>query len=160
MDRTDRKIVALLQENARRSNKELAALCGIAPSTCSERVRRLEATGVLVGYRAIVNPDALGIGLRAFLAIRLTRQDEGAVERFRQKVMATPEVVGLAHVTGANDFLVSVVVVDSAHLRDLAVSGFSTIPQVAHIQTSLVFEQVNKAVLPDFLDRVGQRQPA
>ena len=67
-------LAAVLQDDARRSNKELAAATGIAPSTCSERVKRLEAEGVLLGSHAIVDPRALGIGLRAMVAIRLSRQ--------------------------------------------------------------------------------------
>ena len=156
MDRTDRQIVALLQENARRSNKELAAACGIAQSTCSERVRRLEEQGVLRAYRAEVDPEALGIGLRAVLAVRLGRHNAAAVERFRRHVMELSEVVSFTHVTGANDFLVSVVVRDAVHLRDLAVTGFTTLPEVAQIQTSLVFEHVDKPVLP-YLGRADGR---
>ena len=149
LDRTDRRIVALLQDNARRSNKELAAEVGIAASTCSERVRRLEDEGVLTGYHADVEATALGIGLRALVAIRLSRHAAAEVGRFRDHALAMPEVIGLWHVTGANDFLVQVVVHDAEHLRDLAVSGFTTLPEVAHIETALVFEHVGKSGLPD-----------
>ncbi len=150
LDRTDRRIVALLQEDARRSNKELAAAAGIAPSTCSERVRRLEDEGVIAGYHADVEEAALGIGLRAVVAIRLRRHAAAEVGRFKDHALVMPEVIALWHVTGANDFLVQVVVRDAEHLRDLAVSGFTTLPEVAHIETSLIFEHVGKAGLPDF----------
>ena len=152
LDRTDRKIVALLQQNARRSNKELAAAVGIAPSTCSERVRRLEDAGVVRGYTADVDPAALGIGLRAMVAVRLSRHAASEVDRFRDHAVAMPEVIGFSHVTGSNDFLVQVVVRDAAHLRDLAVTGFTSMPEVAHIETSLIFEQVDKRGLPDLLE--------
>ena len=149
LDRTDRAIVALMQEDARRSNKELASAVGIAPSTCSERVRRLEDAGVLRGYSAVVDPAALGIGMRAILVIRLRRHSASEVDTFREHVLSMPEVVQVSHVTGGNDFLVQVVVRDAAHLRDLAVSGFTSLPEVAHIETSLVFDHVAKRGLPD-----------
>ena len=151
LDRTDRTIVELLQQNARRSNKELAAAVGIAASTCSERVRRLEDEGVLAGYHADVDPGSLGIGLRAMVAIRLSRHAADEVDRFKAHALAMPEVIGLWHVTGANDFLVQVVVRDATHLRDLAVSGFTTLREVAHIETALIFEHVGKPGLPDLL---------
>ena len=149
LDRTDRTIVALMQDNARRSNKELAAAVGIAASTCSERVRRLEDAGVLRGYTADVDPAALGIGMRAMLAVRLRRHRASEVDTFRDHVLAMPEVMEVSHVTGGNDFLVQVAVRDAAHLRDLAVSGFTSLPEVAHIETSLVFDHVAKLALPD-----------
>ncbi len=149
LDRTDRELVALLTENARRSNKELAARIGLAPSTCSERMRRLEDGGVFTGFHADVDPAALGIGLRAIVAIRLSRHSAAEVDRFKDHALAMPEVVRLWHVTGANDFLVEAVVRDASHLRQLAVSGFTTLPEVAHIETSLVFEHVGKPGLPD-----------
>jgi DNA-binding Lrp family transcriptional regulator len=152
LDRTDRTIVALLQENARRTNKELAAAAGIAPSTCSERLRRLEDSGVLAGYRAVVDPAALGIGLRAVIAVRLGRHAAATVDRFRHHAEQMPEVVAFSHVTGANDFLVHVVVRDAAHLRQVAVAGFTGLPEVTHIETSLVFEHVDKSGLPDLLE--------
>jgi len=149
-DRTDHEIVALLQDDARRSNKSLAAAVGIAPSTCSERVRRLEGSGVFRGYHADVDPSWLGIGLGAMIAIRLRRHEAQEVQRFWDHALAMTEVVAVSHLSGVNDFLVHVVVRDSDHLRDLAVSGFNTLPEVAHIETSLIFEHRNKPALPDF----------
>lgn len=149
LDRTDRALLALLQEDARRSNKELAALAGIAPSTCSERLRRLEDQGVIRGYHADLDPGALGIGLRAVIAVRLRRHGADEVERFRVHALGLPEVVTLSHVTGSTDFLVHVVVRSADHLRDLAVSSFTSWPEVAHIETSLVFQHDVKPGLPD-----------
>ncbi len=152
LDRTDRRIVALLQQNARMSNKELAAAVGIAPSTCSERVRRLEQTGVFTGFHAAVSPAVLGIGLQAMIAIRLRRHGAGEVDTFLAHAAALREVIATYHVTGANDFLVHVAVRDADHLRRVAVESFTTLPEVAHIETSLVFEHVGLPTLPDLTD--------
>lgn len=153
VDRTDRAIIALLQDNARLSNKELAAGAGIAPSTCSERMRRLETIGVFSGFHAAVDPRVLGIGMQAMIAVRLRRHAAQEVEAFAQHARALPEVISLSHVTGPNDFLVRVVVRDADHLRELAVSGFTTMREVDHIETALIFEHNAKGTLPDLSDR-------
>jgi DNA-binding Lrp family transcriptional regulator len=149
LDRTDREIVRLLMDDARSSNREIAARVGIAPSTLSERLRRLQQAGIFRGFHADVDPTVLGIGLEAMIAIRLRRHAETEVDAFRAHAGSMPEVMDLFHVTGPNDFLVHVVVRDADHLRDLAVSGFTTLPEVAHIETSLIFEHRAKMALPD-----------
>ena len=149
LDRTDRRIIAVLQKNARLSNKELAATVGIAPSTCSERVRRLEERGVFRGFHADVDLRYLGIGLQALIAIRLRRHAADEVDTFRAHAQSLEEVVGFYHVTGSNDFLVHVVVRDADHLRQVAVSGFTSFPEVAHIETSLIFEHIEADARPD-----------
>lgn len=149
LDRTDRRIVELLQENARLSNKEIAAAAGIAPSTCSERLRRLEDSGVFRGFHAAVEPAAMGIGLEAMIAIRLRRHSAQEVDAFRSHATELDEVIGVYHVTGANDFLVHVVVRDADHLRQVAVSSFSGFPEVTHLETSLIFEHLDRRALPD-----------
>ena len=149
LDRTDRATIAVLQENARLSNKELAARVGIAPSTCSERMRRLETAGTFTGFHASVDPGALAIGLQAMIAVRLRRHAAEEVDAFRRHAASMEEVISLSHVTGPNDFLVHVVVRDADHLRHLAVSGFTTMREVDHIETALVFEHISKGTLPD-----------
>ena len=150
LDRTDRAIIGLLQHNARLSNKELAAGAGIAPSTCSERMRRLEMLGVFSGFHAAVDPQVMGIGLQAMIAVRLRRHSAEEVQAFELHAQALPEVISLSHVTGPNDFLVRVVVRDADHLRQLAVSGFTTMREVDHIETALILEHKEKGTLPDF----------
>ena len=152
LDRTDRRLVQLLSEDARRSNKELAAAAGIAPSTCSERVQRLRDEGVFRGFHADVEPEVMGIGLQALVVVRLRRHAEDDVQRFWKHAEAMPETIGVYHLSGANDFLCHVVVKDPEHLRRVAVTGFTTLPEVAHIETSLIFEHRSKATLPDLID--------
>jgi len=151
LDRTDRAIIAALQKNARSSNKELAARVGIAPSTCSERMRRLEQEGVFIGFHAAVDPRVLGIGLQAMIAVRLRRHAADEVDAFERHALGLAEVVSLSHVTGPNDFLVHVVVRDADHLRHLAVTGFTTMREVDHIETAIIFKHVDQGILPDLL---------
>lgn len=151
LDRTDCKIVAALQKNARLSNKEIAARAGISPSTCVVRLRRLLAGGALRGFHAEVDPRSLGIGLQAIVAVRLQRHSRELVETFRRYVLQLPEVVSVFHMAGENDFLLHVAVEDSEHLRELALTAFTNREEVAHIQTSLIFEHVAGHLLPTYV---------
>ena len=152
LDRIDYEIVRLLRNNARLSNKELAAKVGLAPSSCLVRVRGLQRDGVLRGYHADVDPNALGVGLQAMISIRLQRHSQAIVESFRAHTLALPEVRQLYHIAGANDFLVHVWVKDPEHLRKLAMNSFTALEEVAHIETGLIFEHAHSADLPTFLE--------
>ena len=148
LDRIDFEILAALQNNARLSNKELAARIGLAPSTCLERVRRLERQGVFQGFHAEVAPAALGIGLQALVSVRLRRHSRARVDAFRAYALAIPEAIGVFHITGEFDFLVRIGVRDSDHLRNLLMDSFTTRPEVAHLETHLIFEYLRKPALP------------
>lgn len=150
LDRIDSRILNALQNNARLSNKELAAEVGLAPSSCLERVRRLTADGVLRGAHADVDPAALGIQLQAMIAVKLRRHSRTTVTRFLEYVMSIPEVVSVYHVTGEDDFLVHVAVRDADHLRDLAMDAFTTREEVSRIETSLIFLSRRRWILPDY----------
>lgn len=148
LDRTNIAIVRHLQNNARLSNKELAAAVGVAPSTCLERVRRLQQDGVLRGYYADIDPAAVGIGMQAMVSVRLGQHSRPVVETFQAHALALPEVVQVFHITGANDFLVHVAVRDAEHLRDLALTAFTERPEVVHIETALLFAHYRAPGLP------------
>jgi DNA-binding Lrp family transcriptional regulator len=154
LDRIDYKIVRLLRNNARLSNKELAKAVGLAPSTCLVRTRMLQQNGVLTGFKAEVNPAALGVGLQAMISVRLKRHFKPDVEAFRQHALELPEVVRLYHVAGPIDFLVHVWTKDSEHLRDLAMTAFTARREVSHIETELIFEHISCQELPAFLEDV------
>jgi DNA-binding Lrp family transcriptional regulator len=150
LDRIDRAILALLQKNARLSNKELAARVGLAPSSCLARVQKLTKDGVLRGFHAFVAPDALGIGLQALIAVKLKQHSREKVRAVLRHLVALPEVVALYHVTGAVDFQVHVAVRGTDHLRDLALDAFTVRSEVESIQTSLLFETKWKDSWPDY----------
>ncbi|MBE7452078.1 MAG: Lrp/AsnC family transcriptional regulator [Kofleriaceae bacterium] len=152
LDRIDRALVAALQEDVRRSNKELAARVGLSPSACLERVRRLHRERVIRGAWAEIEPRALGIGLEAMIAVRLAQHARAGVESFRAHVLGLREVVAVHHVAGQVDFLVQVAVRDAGHLRDLALDAFTSRPEVARLETSIIYQSTWSPRLPDFLD--------
>ncbi|HAY36355.1 MAG: Lrp/AsnC family transcriptional regulator [Bacteroidetes Order II. Incertae sedis bacterium] len=139
VDRIDEKIIELYQNDARITNKAVANIIGVAPSTALERTRRLEELGVFTGYHASVNPSFLGIRLLAMIAVRLSKHDPNAVHRFQSHVMALPEVRDVYHVAGENDFLVHVAVRDSEHLRAVVLEGITAQEEVEHVETNLIF---------------------
>jgi DNA-binding Lrp family transcriptional regulator len=160
LDRIDSRILVELQNNARLSNKELAARVGLAPSSCLERVRRLETSGALRGYHAEVDPGVLGIGLEALISVKLHQHSRDLVEAFRGDILDDPEVIEVYHLAGTTDFLIHVMVRDPEHLRNLAMDRISSRPEVAHLETALVFEHLKGKVLPDFTrgERAGARR--
>ena len=149
LDATDRAIIAHLQRDARISNRALADAVAVAPSTCSERLHRLRDAGVFEGFHAEVNPTALGLDIEALVSIRLRRHGAPEVDKFTASTDAMPAVKQIFHTSGGNDFLCHVVVRDGKQLRELVVNGFTTLPEVAHVETSLVFEHRSKPVLSE-----------
>jgi DNA-binding Lrp family transcriptional regulator len=142
LDRIDREIVAALSNNARLSNKELAARVGLAPSSCLERFRRLVRDGVLRGFHADVDPQAIGLLIEALVSVQLKQHTRRAFERFRDYLRTLPEVADAYHVAGSTDFLVHVRAPTTDHLRDFLLDAFTTRPEVGRIETSLVFEHL------------------
>ena len=144
----DMQILAHLTQNARITNKELAERVGLSASGCLERVRRLEARGVLRGSHAVVAPEAVGVGVQALVAVRLERHTRKAVAAFQAYALTLPEVNGVFHVTGEFDFYVYVAARDMNHLRDFGLDSLTTRPEVAVIHTSLMFEAVHRPGWP------------
>src|SRR3972149_4758544 len=115
MDRTDSRIIELLQKNARLPNNDLAVKLGMAPSSSWERVKRLHEAGVFTGFHARVAPASLGIRLQAMIAVRIARHSHDLVEKFRNEILKVPEVTAFYHLAGRDDFLVHVAVRDADH---------------------------------------------
>ena len=140
----DRRILAALVRDARIANNALAAEVGIAPSTCLGRVRALREAGVIRGYHADLDPDAIGVPLQAMIAVRLRA---GARDRMRLFTEAAacdtrPEVRHIYFLAGADDFLLDVATTDAAALRTFVVDELSAHPEVGLTETNLIFEHV------------------
>lgn len=152
LDQTDHEILAALQDDGRISNKDLAAKIGVSPSTCLERVRRLRQNGVLRGFHADVDPQALGIGVEAMISVRLRHHTEVSFDELCAEMMRIPETVAVYLLTGTQDLLVHVAVRDVPHLRDVLSNSFTSRPDAHRVETSLIFEHTRKSVLPEYTD--------
>jgi DNA-binding Lrp family transcriptional regulator len=143
----DRTLVMLLQENARRTNKDLARAAGIAESTCLERVRSLHQRGVIRGWHADIDPAALGRDIRALISVRLQPKTTASVHEFQRTVMRAPETISICTITGADDFVVEVSVPDVEHLRTYVLETITSRNDVADTRTALVYDHQRKSVL-------------
>ncbi|MFQ5734371.1 MAG: Lrp/AsnC family transcriptional regulator [Planctomycetaceae bacterium] len=152
LDRIDHGILAALQADGRMSNKDVAARCGISPSTCLERVRRLRSLGVIRGFHADVDPQALGIGVQAMIAVRLNHHANVSFDKLCDELIQVPEVLAVYLLAGAQDALVHVAVRDVSHLRDLLADSFTARGDVLRVETHLIFEHARKSALPEYDD--------
>jgi DNA-binding Lrp family transcriptional regulator len=141
LDSVDEALIAELQNDARQTNKALAQKVGVAPSTCLERVRELRARGVITGFRADVDPAAMGRPMEAILSIQQRGSHRQATELLLEETARLPETVRVMALTGTTDFIIHVAVRDMNHLRDL-VWALIERPEIGRIQSSLVFARV------------------
>ena len=112
LDRTDLRMLAVLQSEGRISNAELAERVNLSPSACLRRLQRLESAQIITGYAAQVDPQAVGLGLQAFVRVHLTRHESAAIEGFVERVSGWDEVVACHALTGDMDYLLHVYVAD------------------------------------------------
>jgi DNA-binding Lrp family transcriptional regulator len=138
LDSVDRALLHELQKDARQTNKALAERVGVAPSTCLERIRELRTRGVITGFRAEVDPAAIGRPMEAILSIQQRGSHREATERLLENGAGLPETVRVMALTGTTDFIIHVAVRDMNHLRDL-VWGLIERREVGRVQSSLVF---------------------
>lgn len=148
IDRIDFEILDLLQKDAQLSNKQIAALVGLAPSSVHERVKRLREDMILMGAHAEVDPKAMGIGLEALFLIELSKHERTTVDHFLEEVVSIPEVRYAHLITGHYDLVVHVVARDTRHLKDLALDQFTNRPGVTRIETSIIYETRVRYELP------------
>ena len=147
LDAVDRALVRELQADARRSNRELAGAVHVSPSTSSERVRALRAEGVVRGYHADVDLAALGRRVQALTAVTIRPPTRSNIEAFRNWVGALPELIGVFVVSGGSDFLLHVAVPDTDALYAFVIDRLTERPEVADVNTSIVYEHIRKTVL-------------
>lgn len=144
IDELDTKIIEALQINARQTNRELAAICGVAPSTSLERLRSLERRGVIDGYHATVNMKSVSRGTQALVAIKIKPPSRETYNAFRMWLTDQPEVTSVFVVSGASDILAQVAVKDTDALYDFVIDGLTQRPEVSDIQTSIIYEHFQK----------------
>lgn len=142
IDEIDGAILDLLQDNARLPQAEIARVVGLAPSAVLERIRKLEARGVIKGYAALVDPHALEQSMLAFIAVR-SEQAPGD-DSVSQALAQCPEVLELHHVAGDDCYLLKVRARDAEHIGQLLRHRFGRIPGVRSTRTTIVLETVKE----------------
>ncbi len=146
IDAVDRKILKILQNNARVSNAEIARRVDMAPSGVLERIRKLESRGVVCGYEARLDPHALGLALTTFILVR-TEEPVGSWA-IGEKLARIPEVQEIHYIAGDYCYILKVRVADADALRDL-LGKFGRFPEVSDTRTTLVLNSIKDSlVLP------------
>lgn len=148
MDDVDRHILAELLTDGRLTVTELADRVGLTPAPCHRRLRELERSGVISGYRAVVNPEAVGLGFQALVFITLREATKEALGAFERGVVELPNVVSAQRVFGDLDYLVHIVTRDLAHFQQLYDEELSALPGVLRLSSTLVMRQVVDRSIP------------
>jgi Lrp/AsnC family transcriptional regulator, leucine-responsive regulatory protein len=148
-DGIDRKILDQLQDNGRITNQELADQVGLSPSPCLRRVRQLEAGGVISRYVALVDPEALGLSVCAFVRVRLDQQDDRHLAAFEAAISDFPEVMECYLMTGEADYQLRVLVGSLGEFEDFLRHRLTRVKGVANVTTSFALRPiVYKTALP------------
>ena len=153
LDRIDRKILDILQRQGRISMTELGSEIGLSTSPCSQRVKRLEAQGVITGYHARVNPAALGRSLLVFVEITLAQKSEQIFKKVRDELQNMPEVLECHLISGSFDYLVKARLAGMSEYRSLLGSILQQMPVPAQSNSYVVMEEVKES----FVVPLGRR---
>lgn len=147
LDKTDRRILRVLQSDGRISNLKLAEAVHLSPAAVLERVKRLQREGFIVGYEARLNPARLGAGLLVFVEILLDRTVHDVMQSFKAAVQVRPEILEAHLVAGGFDYLLKTRVADMAAYRAFIGSVIWTLPGVRETRTYVVMEEVKNSTM-------------
>jgi len=150
LDRYDRQILRILQEEGRLSNQELADRIGLSPSPCLRRVRALEENGFITGYRAHADAKALGLSLMALIHISMDQHTPERFKHFDAQIAEIPEVMECLLITGQSaDYQLKVIVRDMDAYQDLLLNRITKIKGVSGVHSSFILRRVvDKTALP------------
>ena len=150
LDRFDRQILQVLQQDGRISNQDLADRIGLSPSPCLRRVRALEEAGILTGYRALLNAKALGYTLMALIYISMDMHTPERFENFEKEINQIGEILECLLITGQDaDYQIKVVVKDMDAFQELLLNRITRIQGVTGVHSSFVLRRVvDKTALP------------
>ena len=144
LDRIDRRILEQLQADGRLSNQELAERVSLSPSPCLRRVRALEGAGIIRGYAALLEPQKVGLGLLAYVTVKLEKRGKMPVDQFTRAVEGWPEVIACFSMTGDMDYLMRVQVTDLEHYSSFVMDRLLKQPGVIDIRTNFVLERIKE----------------
>ncbi len=149
LDRIDLRILKLLQGDGRMSITDLAERVGLSVTPCGERVRRLEREGIITGYHARLNPQALGHGLLVFVEIRLAAKSAAIFDEFRREVLKLPAVLECHLVSGDFDYLIKARIPEMSAYRKLLGDMLLALPAARESRSYIVMEEIKETLALD-----------
>jgi Lrp/AsnC family leucine-responsive transcriptional regulator len=144
LDRIDLRILAILQAHGRLSNQEIAERVALSPSPCLRRIKRLEEAGVIRQYVALLDPDKVGLGLLAYVSVKLEKRGKMPMEDFGARVQGWPEVAACYAMTGEMDYLLRVHVRDLAHFSRFVMDQLLRQPGVVDVKSSFALARIKE----------------
>ena len=142
LDRVDREILIHLRQDGRLTNVELARQVGLTPPPCLRRVKRLEEAGVITGYRAVINPEALGRGLEVLIDVEIYAQDRKSFQEFEDTVASYEEVIEFRRMYGRPDYFIRAAVADHAAYEAFLTEKLSGLPALLRLESHLSMEEI------------------
>ena len=142
VDKTDLKILKILQEEGRITNLQLSTEIGLSPAPTLERVKKLEKADFIKSYHATVNVEALGIGIMAFIHVSLVRQMKNAIQTFQRKIAELPEVTECYQVTGSFDYQLKIMVHDISAFDVLISEKLGKIEEIGQMRSYVILSTV------------------
>jgi Lrp/AsnC family transcriptional regulator, leucine-responsive regulatory protein len=149
LDLFDRRILAALQQDGRMTSVALSELVHLSASQCARRVQRLEEAGIIRGYRAVIDPSALGLGIAGVVSLSLEKHAKANIQELHRQIATCPQIVECLSVTGDNDYQLRVVARDLREFSGLLMDAIVPMPGVSTTRSSIILEQVKPfAALP------------
>ncbi|WP_448951975.1 Lrp/AsnC family transcriptional regulator [Labrys neptuniae] len=142
LEPADKRILTVLQADGRLTNQDLADKVGLSTSPCWRRVRRLEEDGVIQGYKAVLDRRQLGLGVLAFVRVKIDSHSEAEAEAFSSEVQQLDEVVACYSIAGDADFLLQVVARDLDAYAQFAMATLRRLPRIKEMQTTFVLKEI------------------
>lgn len=138
LDQTDRKILEILQSNAKITNAQLSKDIGLSPAPTLERVKKLETAGVIKSYHAMLDNNRIGLGVNTFVKVSLKGHNKTNIDIFLDKINNIPEVIECHHITGSGDFVLKVISTDIASYQKLMLEKVSDIEVVDGLESMVI----------------------
>jgi len=140
LDEIDRTILRILQDDAKITNSQLAKEIGLSPAPTLERVRKLESSGIIKSYHAVLNPEYLGIGVGVFLQITLSSHKKHQIQSFVQKMKAIEQVVECHHITGSGDFLIKILTLNMKTYHEFILTYLIDVEEIGNMQSMIILK--------------------
>ncbi|EAY26561.1 Lrp/AsnC family transcriptional regulator [Microscilla marina] len=149
IDNTDRKILRILQENAKITNAQLSKDIGLSPAPTLERVKKLENMGLIKSYHAMLDTHKVGLGVTTFVQVFISSHKKTCIDAFVDKILKIDNVIECHHITGSCDFLLKVIAADISSYQKLMLEEISEIEEISNMQSMVILSTFkDKKILP------------
>jgi len=149
LDKIDLAILQILQENSKITNLDLSKKIGLSPAPTLERVKKLEQSGIVQSYHALVDPQAIGLNVKTFVLVSLAWQKENALNNFMDKIKSINEITECYIITGEADFLIKIICKDIPTYEQLLFKTLSQIEEIERLKTLMTLSTVKDSkILP------------